>query len=258
MGLDTTPPPLRLTFRQRLTWIAHLFKAVAYQYHRPLLPHLQRIIPRNGIVIDVGAHAGQFAKLFSRLVPQGTVYAFEPGGYALSILKLVVKWRGLRNVRILRLGLSDQSGSQPLHVPLKRHGTLGFGLAHLGAPTGERKTHAQTIRLSTLDLFVQEHMLRRLDFVKADIEGWEVNMLRGGIQAITELRPSLMLEINEAALKRADAAPQEVFDLLLPLGYSVFRTDENLDYRMRPVSGFEGTSDYLFVPQEKAERVKCV
>lgn len=256
MGIDTTPPPLRLTFRQRLTWVAHLFKAVAYQYHRPLLPQLKRIVPRNGIIIDVGAHAGQFAKLFSRLVPRGTVYAFEPGAYALSILKLVVKWKGLSNVRILRLGLSDESGSQTLHVPLKRHGTFGFGLAHLGAPTGERKTHAQKIRLSTLDLFVQEHMLHRLDFVKADIEGWEVNMLKGGLRSIRELRPSLMLEINEVALKRANASPQQIFDLILPLGYSVFRTDEHLDYKMQKVSGFDGTADYLFVPQEKAERVQ--
>jgi FkbM family methyltransferase len=256
LGIDTTPPPLKLSFRQRLTWGAHLFKAVAYQYHRPLLPHLKRLVPRNGVVVDVGAHAGQFAKLFSQLVPKGYVYAFEPGLYALSILKLVVKWRGLRNVRILRLGLSDASGSETLHVPLKRHGTMGFGLAHLGGPLGDRQTHAQTIRLTTLDLFVSEHMLHRLDFIKADIEGWEVNMLKGGMESIREFRPVIMIEINEAALARANARPQEIFDLLLPLDYRVFRTDENLDYQIWAAQGFAGTADYLFVPQEKTERVK--
>jgi len=121
---------------------------------------------------------------------------------------------------------------------------------------GERKTHAQTIRLTTLDLFVAEHMLHRLDFIKADIEGWEVNMLQGGMESIQAFRPVIMIEINEAALARANARPQEIFDLLLPLGYSVFRTDENLDYQIWAAQGFAGTADYLFVPQERAERVK--
>src|SRR5690606_31809546 len=115
-------------------------------------------------------HSGQFAKLFARMVPQGRVYAFEPGGYALSILRPVVGLRSLANVEIVPAGLSDMPGKEVLNVPLKKRGTLGFGLAHIGAELSGRDVVSQEIALTTLDLFAREHHLTRLDFATADIE----------------------------------------------------------------------------------------
>ncbi len=69
----------KLSFRQRLTWAAHLFKALAYQYHAELSDQIRPLVPDNGVIIDVGAHSGQHTKIFARLVPHGKVYAFEPG-----------------------------------------------------------------------------------------------------------------------------------------------------------------------------------
>jgi len=62
-----------LTFRQKLTWCAHFFKAATKQHHREMLPLLRRYIGADAVVIDVGAHAGQFAKLFAGLAVRGHV-----------------------------------------------------------------------------------------------------------------------------------------------------------------------------------------
>ena len=78
---------LELTSRQRFTFIEHLFKAIFKSYHHPMRKLLKKYIPQNGVVIDVGWHAGQFTKIFSKLAHQGCVYTFEPGDYAYSILK---------------------------------------------------------------------------------------------------------------------------------------------------------------------------
>jgi tRNA A58 N-methylase Trm61 len=80
-----------MIFRRNLTYFTHLFKAIVKQHHSDLRPVLKGNIPEDGVVIDVGGHAGQFSKLFSRLVPQGHVYTFEPGQYALSILRKAIK-----------------------------------------------------------------------------------------------------------------------------------------------------------------------
>lgn len=240
-----------LSFRQRLTWLAHFFKALAYQYHRDFGTRIGPLIPAAGVVLDVGAHSGQFAKLFGRLVPQGTVYAFEPGHYALSILRPVLQLRGFRNVRILPVGLSDRAGAETLNVPLKKSGTMGFGLAHLGEDVSGRQVARQRIELTTLDDFAAAEKLQRLDFIKADIEGMELHFLRGAMATIGRLRPALMLEVVPWALSRVDAVPQDIFDLFAPLGYRVFRTREHDGYRFEPVHGFAGAADYLFVPEEK-------
>jgi hypothetical protein len=118
---------------------------------------------------------------------------------------------------------------------------MGFGLAHLGAPGGPRDHDAQSIALTTLDAFAEEAGLTRLDFLKADVEGWEVRMLQGGVKTLARFRPALFLELHSEHLARAGSTAAEVWTLLAPLGY---RARIAPDYT--PVTGFAGTSDYLF------------
>ena len=110
---------MQLTLRQRATYLAHLHKAIFRSYHAQLLPYLARFIPADGTVIDVGAHAGQFTKIFARLAPQGQVYAFEPASYARSILRGVCAVRRLHNVTVVPAGLGAVAGRFDLDIPLK-------------------------------------------------------------------------------------------------------------------------------------------
>jgi FkbM family methyltransferase len=211
----------RLSLRARLSWCAHLWKAATQQHHRAYAPLFRRFVPRDAVVLDVGAHAGQFTKLLARLAPRGKVYAFEPGGYALSILRRVVALHRLGNVEIVAAGLSDGARTETLHVPVKRSGSMGFGLSHLGAEA--RASVAETIALTTLDGFAAERRLARLDFVKADIEGWELRMLAGGGATIARLRPVLLLEVQAAHLARAGDTPSHLWRFLAPLDYEAQR-----------------------------------
>jgi len=243
---------LHLTARQRLTWAAHLFKAVFYQYHRPFGPQVRPLIPSDGVILDVGAHAGQFTKLCAQLVPDGHVYAFEPSPYALSILTKVVSLKGLGNVTIVDKGLSSAPGQEVLHLPIKKRGSVGFGLAHLGDDQSGRALLSFEIALMTLDAFVAEQGLSRIDFIKADVEGWELHMLRGGADSLAKMRPSLLLEVHEMTLARADTKPSDVFGFFNALDYAVFATHEHDGYRCQPVDHWTGNGDFLFVPKEKA------
>lgn len=244
-----------LTFRQWLTWAAHLFKAVAYQYHRPFLRQVQPLIAPDGVIIDAGAHSGQFTKLFARLVPRGHVYAFEPSPYALSILRPVMALRRFSNVTIVEKGLSDGYGRETLHLPIKRRGSVGFGLAHMGTDVSGRALLSYAIELMPLDGFAAAQELTRLDFIKADVEGWELNLLKGARATLERFRPALLLEVHEMTLARADATPQQVWDFLRALGYVAFATDEHEDYRFTPVDAWCGNGDYLFVPAAHAALV---
>ena len=215
----TTP----LTTRSRLTYCAHLFKALFRQHHGEIKPQLRRFIPPDGIVFDVGAHAGQFTKIFASLVPQGRVYAFEPGQYALSILRKVCAWHGLKNVALVSQGLGDRPSTAVLQVPIKRSGSIGFGLSTLGKFEDGRATHADAISVTTIDQFVAENSITRLDFIKADIEGWELRMLEGGAQSIVRFSPVIFLEVNDLFLRRANDSRERLLDFLASRGYAFFR-----------------------------------
>ena len=240
-------PRHALSARQRGSYAAHLYKALVRQHHRALGPILQRHIPRDAVVVDAGAHAGQFCKLFASLAPEGRIYAFEPGSYARSILKRVVRWRRLTGVTVIAAGLSDVEGEGELSVPLKASGSLGFGLGNLGAVTSPARR--ESIALTTLDGLVREQALARLDFIKADIEGWEVRMLEGASEALSRFRPAMLLELVAAHLGRAGSAPDEAWEILRPWGYGAERLHglERTGLKRAPADeGFLGDGDYLF------------
>jgi FkbM family methyltransferase len=211
----------RLSFRARLSWCTHLWKAATQQHHRAYVPLFRRFVPDDGVVFDVGAHGGQFTKLFARMARDGKVYSFEPGGYALSILRRVVALHRLRNVEICPFGLSDRAHTETLHVPVKRSGSIGFGLSHFGAET--RANVRETVALTTIDAFAAERKLARLDFIKADIEGWEMRMLAGGAATVARVRPALLLEVQAAHLARAGDSPANLWQLFASLGYHAER-----------------------------------
>jgi FkbM family methyltransferase len=235
----------RLTLYQRGVFAAHLWKAATRQPHRHLLPVLAPHIPADGVVLDVGAHAGQYTRLFKRLAPRGRVYAFEPAAYARALLGRVVRLRRLRGVEIVAAGLSDAPGALSLSTPIKPKGDVGYGLAHLGPETRFAEVWQETVPLTTIDAFVAERGLERLDYVKADIEGWEMRMLAGASETLARFRPAIQIELIEDFLARAGDTARDVFDLLLPLGYRVFALGHV--GRPAPCTRFEGPDDYLFV-----------
>jgi len=243
------PEALRLSLRARLSWCAHFWKAATQQHHREYRPLFRRFVPPDGVVCDVGAHAGQFTKLLSRLAPEGRVYAFEPGGYARSILTRVVALHRLRNVEICPMGLGDRAEAATLSVPLKRSGSMGFGLGHIGADA--RASATESVPLTTLDAFVRDRGLARLDFIKADIEGWEMRMLAGAAGAIARFRPALLLEVVATHLARAGDTQAGIWQFFAAQGYRARRVEaEGGRISLGPVAR-AGDGDFLWMPGER-------
>jgi FkbM family methyltransferase len=239
----------RLSLRARASWCAHLWKAVTQQHHREYRPLFETLVPRDGVVCDVGAHAGQFAKLFARVAPAGRVYAFEPGGYARSILTRVVALHRLRNVEVCPFGLGDRAESATLSVPIKRSGSMGFGLGHIGAEA--RASASEPVALTTLDAFARERGLARLDFIKADIEGWEMRLLAGGAAAIARFRPALMLEVLAAHLARAGDTPADVWRFFAAQRYCAERIEARAGKIELVPAADAGEGDFLWRPNER-------
>lgn len=212
-------------YRWRLSggFIAHLFKATTQQHHRDLAALIARFVPPTGVVLDVGAHAGQYTKLFARAASSGRVYAFEPGSYARAILRMVVALHRLDNVAVVPAALGAVCGLATLSVPVKASGSFGFGLSHLGPPQARWPVVAQElVALTTLDAVASALALDRLDFIKADIEGSEFALLRGGEETLRRFRPVLVIELLSRHLARADGRVEDAFAFLEGLGYTAY------------------------------------
>lgn len=257
--MPVPPPPLpslprvALSTRQWPSFVAHAFKATFQQHHAPLLPLFRQLLPPDGVVMDVGAHAGQFAKLFSRLVPEGRVYAFEPGRYARLVLTLALAINRTRNVAVFPVGLGQARDALPLTVPVKQSGSLGFGLSHLGATTSQERPEMQeAIDVITLDAFCATLPVPRIDLIKADIEGWELHMLRGAAETLRHFRPALYLEVYNDFLQRAGDSAEALAMFLSGLGYVPHVVD-----REGRIAAMETMreGDLLWLPTERRQDV---
>ncbi len=197
---------------------------------------VDRHVGRGMTVLDVGAHTGYYSLLFAKRVERtGRVIAFEPEAVGLDYLRRNIALNEHENVTIVPLALSDWSGAAAIEgktylcVPsvfddARDHSTDRSNAAGLALRQARRldttaATDAQT-RTAAFDELVPELGIRRLDFVKIDVEGAEWHVLKGMRASLERWSPGLLLEIHPPQLKRSGHSESEVLRLLDELGYA--------------------------------------
>jgi len=154
-------------------------------------------------MIDVGAHHGWFSRLMALSHPTANVFAFEPDPKSFEFLDANVS--EFRNVRCFNSAVGATSG----HATLWRGqpSDLNSTVRQVGKPI--------VITMSTVDCFCASQGLDSVDLVKCDVEGGEVNVLRGSIKVLRSTQPPIwMLEISEAFLTEAGTSADELTALL--------------------------------------------
>jgi FkbM family methyltransferase len=219
MIVDTTKDIYR--FRPTIGWFTHLWKSATRQDHKALRPTLGKLLPKDGVAIDVGAHGGQVTRLLAGLMPRGMVVAVEPSGYARSLLRPVLWSRGVRNAIIVAAALGARDGVATLRTPIKDKGDIGYGLAHVGTGrnNGSRRMLSETVLVTTLDSLVAELDLNRVDFIKVDIEGYEADFVSGAHGTLARFKPILMMEHDDGHLARAGSSAASLWSQMNELGY---------------------------------------
>ena len=175
------------------------------------LHHARKRLRPGAVIFDVGANFGYYSvMLASGLRGACEVHAFEPAPETFARLCRHIALNRLTSVHPHRIGLSD---SPALGALRPREGNSGA--AYL-VPGGE-------IEISTLDRFVEERGLKRLDFIKIDVEGLEERVLRGGRKTLARFRPMVLIEIQPITLERAGSSVAAVVALLTSLGYTLMQ-----------------------------------
>lgn len=174
--------------------------------------------------MDIGSNTGSFA-LLSKYFTNNEIgiHAFEPNPNVFSTLAKNVQLNQLQNKTSCHaLALSNSKSISKLYIPSTkvRHQS---GLATLGENVQRfSKSQAQhtMVVCTTIDDFVEKYNIQRIDFIKIDTEGWEYNILRGGIKSINKWKPKLLLEFDERNMKQCNVVSQELYDFIKnTLGY---------------------------------------
>jgi FkbM family methyltransferase len=184
---------------------------------------LRRWVRPGFVACDIGANIGTYTVPLSRLVgPDGHVVAFEPNHPTCACLRQNIRQNGLHNVTILRAAAGPERGVADLVVTANNFGEVhlapsgsdnfqrqgGDGIAVASAPGTAR------VAVTTVDAEVARLGLQRVDFIKIDVEGFELAALRGAVRTLaTNANLVVQTEIvpAHAARYRFDVADLTAF-----------------------------------------------
>jgi FkbM family methyltransferase len=195
------------------------------------------LTPVGGTCIDAGANQGAFALPMSRKVgAKGIVHAFEADSTIFKRLVLNSKLNGLDNVlKCHNLAISNTETTVTFHrAGIQNSGWGTLASFEIGSSETER------VRAVSLDTFVGERDIKRVDFLKADIEAYEPELLAGARKSLEhQVFRHILIECNGTRLSQRGISFADLLDPLWSAGYRPDRLNMHLFERIR-----EGSIDF--------------
>lgn len=182
---------------------------------------LERIITNNITILDIGVNIGETLLLFANKNNQGKVYGFEPVPYLYERAKVNISLNKYENIILNNMALSDKE--EELYFDLPTNFNSGGINMHKIQPS----SNAQIVIASTIDNYIEKNGITKVDLIKIDVEGFEMNVLKGGMETINKHKPKMFIEISENNLISKNSSSKEIMTFLSGIGYNLLNTYTN-------------------------------
>lgn len=199
-------------------------------------------------IVEVGANVGTETLLFASVVgPTGRVVCFEPLPENVLILREQVELNGFQHVSLHAVAVSDRPGALRFIPPA---GDMNFGegrVAGAQRPTGGPAAEEIEVPAVTLDGLRDSGELPAPRLITIDVQGVELLVLRGAERLIRDMRPYILLEIEQRWMSEHGISPNDLFKFFDRFSYGVY---EIAKWGLREVvPGLVRDANWLCLPQ---------
>ena len=212
----------------------------------------EELFEKADVFFDVGSNIGYYAVMAGITNPNISVYAFDPSPGPFRYLNENVKINNLKRVFPYKMALSNENGNFSFQAAYNskytflKDNSLG-GEGHLAGLREDKSPIFETVKVQTLDSFVNENQIKKIDLIKLDVEEAEHLVLEGGLNTILSMRPIVVCEVFTTDMYH------KIHGFWKENEYSsyIFK-EKSLKYRTyREDLEIEKIENYFFVPHEK-------
>jgi len=209
---------------------------------------VRKILKPGDTFVDCGANVGYFSVLAGRLVgPEGKVLAIEANPDSLRLLQRNLRANGFGDA--VHCALTSHSGDVDLFMPTT--GATYSSLRVGGLAKGEG-LRSFKVPGRMLDEIVASLGLKKINLIKIDIEGGELDVLASARKILNQYRPLVLIEYSTNTWPAFDATPQRLKDLMNQQRYSISQI--TFDGRFAPIGENVWNKEYVnlaLIPRER-------
>jgi len=175
----------------------------------------------GAVFVDVGANIGAFAiPMAKKVSDSGRVFAFEPHPKLVQQIKNSVQENKLANVTVIQKACGAVVGEQALYLKPKNSG--GSSLIQSDQPE-------EGLLLSVTTLDSELSALEKIDLIKIDVEGYELEVLQGGRTILSQYKPTLVIEFSPSLYEsRSKTMGFEILQLLVEMNYTIWEIERGI------------------------------
>lgn len=208
---------------------------------------LDAITTEDAVVVDVGANIGVHALTLASKAPRGLVHTFEPNPRTAEHLRRNIEMNHIGNITMHPQALAATKGTLSLY---DNRGFAAGSFITDHAASMMRGSLAEEVFLQvesiTLDEFAAAQGLERLELVKVDAEGFDLDVVRGGLHTLANFRPCVALEFATYAITMHSAMlPASVLTELRALFDHVFVIEPD-GAPLREITTDRNAVDFLY------------
>jgi len=214
-------------------------------YEKDETQMIDRLVKDGDVVFDIGANIGWYSLNLAISRRSTQLFAFEPIPKTYACLQKNIGINQIRNVTAFNYGLADKPGEFPMYYYPE-----GSGNSSLSNLTERDDIQTVMCKLRTLDDVVAE-LDTRVNFIKCDVEGAELLVLRGGLETIKRDKPIIFAEILRKWSAKFGYKPNDIIDLLSAEGYEAF-TIKGQDLASCPtIDDSTAETNFIFLDRHK-------
>jgi FkbM family methyltransferase len=222
-------------------------------YEHNVIHFLDKIVKnyQNPVMLDVGANCGYYSIRYFAFCKQ--IFSFEPVSKIYRILKTNIKINSITNIVALNCGLADKQGEHTINL-YNSSGNNSIFDRKVPEEHSLKKIGEEIIRLNTLDELIASGTVAAPDIIKIDVEGSELNVLKGAEKTINQYRPTILFEYAETTANDAGYSKVLLLTVLNLSNYTIYgiAEDEN-DFNLVEKKDLDKypVANLIFVPAEK-------